>query len=251
MTRIITTLAVGLLAFGCDSTEEDDGEVLQGYHECHANTVDVSLCDPATATFTLESTNPYYPLNVGSVVELEGQGEGDEEGITVTVRREVLAETKTIMGVEVHILRHETRFDGVMHEVANNFYVEATDGTVCYFGEDVEFYDESGEFDSTDGTWRAGEDGALPGVIMPANPKVGDAYYQENAPGIALDQGRITDTSMVTEIDGVMVPTIQILDTNPIDDEDACVDEEKRYAEGIGEVKDTVLEIVRYTPPPE
>lgn len=202
------------------------------------------------ATFSLASTNPYYPLNVGAMVELEGMGEGEEEGILITVKREVLAETRTIMGVEVHVLRHETKFDGVLHEVALNFYVEAGDGTVCYFGEDVEFYDELGRFKNTDGTWRAGEDGALPGVIMAASPAVGDAHYQENAPGMALDQGRVVAVGQTTSLDGQDYDTIEIIDTNPIDDETPCEEEVKRYAVGIGEVKDTVLEVVAFTPAP-
>ncbi len=244
---------IGLLSLcACSGPGKTDSGAAnaQPLPECHPVTVDVSACDPSVASFSLASTNPWYPLIPGSVVELAGAGEGEEAGIDVTVVRTVLEETRTVMGVEVHILRHETRFDGIMHEVASNFYVEATDGTVCYFGEDVEFYDAAGEFANTDGTWRAGEDGALPGIIMPADVTVGDAYYQENAPGIALDQGRVVETGLVTMVNGVEVETIKVIDTNPIDDEEACAEEEKRYARGVGEVKDTVLEFVSFTPAP-
>ncbi len=241
-------LLASLLLAGCPSGGGDDTATNTSLPECHPVTVSVSACDPSVATFSLGSTNPWYPLKVGSVVQLAGEGEGDEAGISKTVTRTVLEETRTVMGVDVHILRHETYFDGVIHEIASNFYVEASDGTVCYFGEDVEFFDESGVFVNTDGTWKAGEDGALQGVIMPANAKVGDAYYQEYAPGIALDQGRITADGLVTVVDGADVDTIQVTDTNPIDDESPCTEEEKRYAYGIGEVKDTTLEFVSYTP---
>jgi hypothetical protein len=216
--------------------------------ECHPVTVGVEACDPELATFTLDSTNPWYPLVVGSIVELAGEGVDDEAGISKRVVRTVLAETHTVMGVETHILRHETYFDDVIHEIANNYYVEASDGTVCYFGEDVEFYDATGVFVNTDGTWKAGQDGARPGVIMPADPTVGDAYYQEMAPGIALDQGRIAQDGLTTTLDGTDYETLQIIDTNPIDDEAPCTEEEKRYARGIGEVKDVELEVVSFTP---
>lgn len=241
-----------IAAAGCtgEGTETSPTPTTTGdWPSCHDVNVPTSRCDPAQATFTLGSTNPWYPLVPGSFVALEGEGEGDEAGITLTVERRVLTETRTILGVEVHVLEHQTFFDGVIHEIANNFYVEATDGTVCYFGEDVEFYDEDGQFENTDGTWRAGEDGALPGVIMPADPQVGDGYYQEAAPGIALDQGRVDELDLVTTIDGVEYDTIRINDTNPIDDEEPCTVEEKRYALGIGEVKDTVLEVVSVTNP--
>ena len=83
---------------------------------------------------------------------------------------------------------------------------------------------------------------------MPAQPAVGDAYYQEFAPGIALDQGRVAATDLTTEIGDQSYDTIQVIDVNPIDDEEPCTDEEKRYAFGVGEVKDTVLEVVSFTP---
>jgi hypothetical protein len=232
---------------GLDGTESESGGELAA---CFPVNADVSLCDPSVAAFSLASTNPWYPLVVGSIVELEGDGEGDEAGIHMRVVRTVLDETETIMGVETHILRHETYHDDVIHEIALNYYVEATDGTVCYFGEDVEFYDDMGVFENTDGTWKAGEDGALPGIIMLAEPAVDDAYYQEFAPGIALDQGRVAATDLTTSLGDQSYATIQVLDTNPIDDETPCEDEEKRYAMGIGEVKDTVLEIVSFTPGP-
>ncbi len=262
---LISVAAVAVTACG-DSTAavngaQNDGGVLDGGNggslgdagegslpACHPVNVDVAACDPAVATFSLASTNPYYPLIVGSVVELAGEGEGDEAGINVTVKREVLAETRTIMGVETHVLRHETKFDGVLHEIALNFYVEATNGTVCYFGEDVEFYDDMGKFENTDGTWQAGKGGALPGVIMPVKPKPGDAYYQEFAPGVALDMGRIVADDLSTMIDGKSYKTIQIMDTNPIDPDEQCEKEEKRYALGVGEVRDTVLNVVSFTP---
>jgi hypothetical protein len=260
----VGVLAVTALAACGDDRDDSDGSPNSGgaagddasdggagggeLAACHPINLDVSLCDPAAATFSLASTNPYYPLVVGLIVELAGAGEGDEAGIDVTVTREVLEETRTIMGVETHVLSHETKFDGVLHEVALNFYVEATDGTVCYFGEDVEFYDDMGTFANTDGTWKAGKNGALPGVIMPAKPKLGDAYYQEYAPGIALDMGKITSVDLATVIAEQSYDTIQIMDTNPIDSEDTCEEEEKRYARGIGEIKDTVLELVSFTP---
>ena len=52
------------------------------------------------------------------------------------------------------------------------FTYETSDGTVCYFGEDVEFF-EDGELVNRGGSWRAGVDGALPGIIMPASPAPG------------------------------------------------------------------------------
>lgn len=219
---------------------------IDGEPSCHeAITLPKSTCDPSVATFTLDSTNPWYPLIPGDRVVLEGMDGRDLE----RVERVVLEETRNIAGVDVHVLEHKEFINGEIYEIAMNFYVETTDGTVCYFGEDVEFY-EGGELANTDGTWRVGVGGAIPGVIMPADPQVGHTYYQEVAPGAALDMGTVTSTTMSVEIDGTTYDVIQILDSNPIDDEDVCEAEEKLYARGIGEIQDDTLGFVEYTRAP-
>ncbi len=212
--------------------------------QCFEPSVEVAACDPATATFSLASTNPYYPLVVGNSVVLEGM----EDGVLIRVERTVLPDTETVAGVETHVLEAIEYLDDEIYEVARNFYVEASDGTVCYFGEDVDFY-ENGRVVNNDGSWRAGVDGAKPGIIMPASPAAGDGYYQENAPGIALDMGRV-DAVGLSETFGTMSydDVIRVMDSNPIDDEDACSEEEKLYVVGIGEAADTVKRMIAFTP---
>ena len=51
-------------------------------------------------------------------------------------------------------------------------------GNVWYFGEETATY-SGGQVLSTEGSWEAGVDGAQPGIIMLADPQVGDAYRQE------------------------------------------------------------------------
>lgn len=255
--RRTTALAVTLVlvAIGCGGDDDGSGSTTPtpatatatpvptatptvAVSQCFETTLDLSVCDPETASFTLDSTNPYYPLMPGLEVVLEGE----EDGELVRVERVVLEETEMVAGVETHVLEHKEYVDGEIEEIARNFYVEASDGTVCYFGEDVENY-EDGELANTDGSWRAGVDGAKPGIIMPADPMVGDAYFQENAPGFAIDMGRVSDTGQSRTIGGVDYDDLLIIqDSNPLED---CDDEEEKvYAPGIGEIVDDVLEIV-------
>ncbi len=230
---LIPQLLLGLLA-AC--SDEPTGE------PCYETTVDVARCDPATATFGLGSTNMYYPLRVGSVVILEGT----EDGQLIRVERRVLPDTQVVAGVTTHVLEARELIDGELYEIARNFYVEASDGTVCYFGEDVEFY-ENGQVVNTKGSWRAGADNAKPGIIMPASPLVGSAYLQENAPGIALDMGRVVSTTEALTVNGQMYDNVvRVMDVNPLD---TCDQEEpKLYVPGIGEAGDTVKQIISYTP---
>ncbi|UUZ68330.1 hypothetical protein LP416_29795 [Polaromonas sp. P2-4] len=59
-----------------------------------------------------------------------------------------------------------------------------------YFGEDVDYY-ENGKVVKHDGTWHAGVNGSRAGLMMPATPKLKMKYYQEIAPGVAMDRAEI------------------------------------------------------------
>ena len=73
-----------------------------------------------------------------------------------------------------------------MHEVAYDYYAQADDGSVWYFGEDV-FNFADGAIVDTHGTWIAGTDGPA-AMIMPADPQVGDVYRPENIPGLVFEE---------------------------------------------------------------
>jgi hypothetical protein len=220
------------------SGEESTG----GTELCFEPTVDASICDPARVSFTLDSTNPYYPLVVGNASLLEGP----DGAATIRIERTVLAETEMVAGVETHVLEHYEYEDDELIEIARNFYVETTDGVVCYFGEDVENY-ENGMMVDTNGSWRAGIDGALPGIIMLADPMAGDGYLQENSPGAALDMGRVESIATTEMIgDESYDDVLTVHDFNPLEDCDEF--ERKLYVPGIGEAADADVVLVEFTP---
>src|SRR5207302_3504873 len=53
--------------------------------------------------------------------------------------------------------------------------------------------DRHGRVTSTEGTWQAGRDGAVPGIYMPADPKVGRSGRQEFYKGHAEDHFQVLD----------------------------------------------------------
>jgi len=245
LVRGLVVLSVIGSIVACKSSTEEGEEPDKPFKQCFPVTLQgEALCDPAKARFSLASKNRHYPLLPGSVVVLEGT----DEGRLIRVERRVLDETQVIAGVTTHVLEAKELKDSKLYEIARNFYVEAEDGTVCYFGEDVTFY-ENDKVINTNGTWRAGVDGAKPGVIMPANPTVDQAYFQENAPGVAQDMGRVVGTTGTTTFGGVAYnDVVTIKDGNPID---ACETlEDKVYIPGIGEAGDTVKKLVSFTPAP-
>lgn len=55
-----------------------------------------------------------------------------------------------------------------------------------YFGEDVDLY--KGSQVIHEGAWREGVRGARRGMLLPGVIRIGDRYYQEQAPGVGLIQ---------------------------------------------------------------
>ncbi len=107
----------------------------------------------------------------------------------------VTYDTKDILGVQTTVVRDVAWDEGVLVEDTLDWYAQDTAGNVWYLGELATNYeyDDEGNFigTNTEGSWEAGVDDALPGYIMKANPQVGDKYYQEFAPGIAVDEAEV------------------------------------------------------------
>ena len=194
--------------------------------------------------FTLDIDNQYFPLPLGRQLTLEGDDDGEFVRVVITV----LDEIEDIAGVSTRVVEEAEYEDGELVEISRNFFVQAPDGTVCYYGEDVDDY-ENGIVVSHDGEWRVGIDGNLPGIIMPGTPVIETKFAQESAPGIAEDM------SAIEEI-GVSVSTpfadyddaLHAIDWNPLEGEDSGDAEDKYYVPGIGLVVDDVVKLVGFMP---
>jgi hypothetical protein len=181
--------------------------------------------DPAN--FVDNVTNPYFPLVVGSTYVYEGNRDGVPRRAEVTVA----ADTKMIMGVKCVVTRDVVTSNTSLVEKTTDWYAQDKDGNVWYFGEDTAEY-TNGAVSSTAGTWLAGVDGAQPGIIMQAHPKVGDAYRQEYRPKIAEDYAKVLETT-----NSAPWPTgnyTNIVVTEDTDLLDATKLEHKSYGPGIG-----------------
>lgn len=210
--------AVSLLLAGCSRTA--------GYEDL----MDIGACSP-TGEFTSDVDNPFFPLPVGHRLVLEGS----EQGQDVLVRITVLDETEVVAGVETRVVEEYEEIGGRPVEVSRNFFAQAADNTVCYFGEEVDMLDASGNVTSHQGAWRAGDDGAQPGIFMPAAPEVGQAYQQEIAPGVAEDQAQVTALGEATTVPaGSFDDTVTMVDLDPL----GGGRDTKVYARAVGLVVD-------------
>lgn len=78
----------------------------------------------------------------------------------------------------------------VLVEDTNDWFAQDDEGNVWYMGEDTTAWDDEADCLTTSGSWKAGDDGAEPGVIMPANSVRGVSYQQEYYEGVAEDMAK-------------------------------------------------------------
>ena len=205
--------------------------------------------DPAVdpANFVTAIDNPYLPWVVGSSWVYEGESDGELERIDVVVTDE----RRTVMGVAVTVVRDTVSVDGQVVEDTLDWYAQDVDGNVWYFGEEVKNFD-AGRLTDTDGSWEAGVGGALPGIAMPADPTVGEAYRQEYFVGEAEDLGEVIAVGGAAEVPaGRFDDVVTTRDWNPLEPD---VIEEKQYAPGVGLIAETkvtgddgMVELVEFT----
>jgi hypothetical protein len=161
----------------------------------------VDLAKPSFSDPT-NVTNPLFPVSRQKSVLMLGRVDGRAFRTEVTL----LPDTRIIewwgQRVETLVSQYVAYLDGRIHEVAYDFYAQADDGSVWYFGEDV-FNFKDGVIVDTHGTWIAGKDGPA-AMIMPADPKVGDVYRPENIPGFVFEE--VTVRSVDERLDGPLGP---------------------------------------------
>jgi len=179
--------------------------------------------------FVEEVTNPFFPLVPGSTkVFLSDTDEGLERiETTVTFERE------EVMGVSCVVVHDVAFLEGEVIEDTLDYYAQDVAGNVWYFGE-LSMSFEDGRLVSLDGSWRAGEDGARPGIIMEATPAAGDAYRQELLANEAEDAAIVTGPGRHVAVPyGVFDGCLETLDFTPIEPD---LVEAKFYAPGVGVV---------------
>jgi hypothetical protein len=205
---------------------------------------------PPPEDFVAVIDNPYMPFMPGTRTVFEGVSDGERERNVVSVTDR----TRVILGVRTTVV-HDQVFsaNGDLAEDTFDWYAQDRFGNVWYFGEDTAEYAD-GQVSSTKGSWEAGVGGAQPGVVMLAQPTVGESYHQEFLRGEAEDVGTV-----VAIDDRVSVPygsfdhVLVTEDTTPLEPQ---ILEHKFYAQGIGVVLERVLRggqevsrLVSYTPP--
>jgi hypothetical protein len=224
--------AVLVLAAGCTSSTQEHKASTQEHkastqeHKAYAPHI-----NPAEFTTTID--NEYLPMKPGTTFLYEGGAERGEMTVTHT--------TKKVMGVECVVVDDRAWEGGKLIERTYDWFAQDNKGTVWYFGEDTKEY-EDGKVVSTKGSWEAGVDGAKPGIIMEADPKVGHSYRQEYYKGEAEDMAKVQSLSeSLTVPYGSFDHVLVTKEWTPLE---PSYSEHKYYARGVGQVSGGGSELV-------
>lgn len=159
----------------------------------------------------------------------------------------VLDETKMVDGVRTRIVEERETEGGNLAEVSRNYFaIDKATGDIYYFGEDVDMYDRNGKLTGHEGSWLSGANGARFGLMMPGEPKVGEKYYQEIAPKVALDRAEVVSLAEeVTVPAGTFKNCLKVRESSDLE----RGVEPKLFAPGIGLLKDGDFELTKIHTP--
>jgi hypothetical protein len=175
--------------------------------------------------FSAHIDNPYFPLLTGMRWEYRGKEERHPSRDVVRVTGRI----RVIEGVPCMAIDDRVFLDGRLAERTTDWYTQGPHGTVWYYGERTAELDRHGRVTSREGSWRAGVDGARPGIYMPAHPRVGEEHAQEHYAGHAEDRFRVVHRA------GPFLATREFTRLEP------GIRDGKWYVKGIGQVREATL----------
>jgi hypothetical protein len=221
----LVLLTTSLLAGGCGGDQPGATQPRENASALPQGGDPVRL-DPAD--FTPGSDHPYFPLVPGTRWTFR---EADAESAADVVVTVTGVTRKLADGITARVVRDTVSEDGEVVEDTFDWYAQDSDGNVWYLGEDTAEF-EDGKVSSREGSFEAGVDGALPGIIMPADPQAGQAYRQEYLAGEAEDNGAVLATGQQAEVaQGHFEDALLTADTSALEPD---VLEYKLYAPDVG-----------------
>jgi hypothetical protein len=190
----------------------------------------VPIQAPAPTGWVQTINNPFSPLIPGTTFYYQGTKGGQPESDLIFVTHQ----TQVVNGVTTTVVEDKGFINSQKIEDTFDFYAQDTAGNVWYFGENTTQYSH-GHITGHVGSWMAGVNGAQQGIVMEANPMVGDVYAQENAPGIAQDMAKVLSLTKTVKVPyGTFSNCLETKEFSPLEPNAA---ERKFYATGVGFLK--------------
>lgn len=192
--------------------------------------------------------NPYFSLNPGDKSTFEGEDDGEEVRLEITVENETKAITLkgpggATMSLLARVVVEREWVDGELVEESRNFFSRCRQtNDVFYFGESVDIFENGGV--SHEGSWEAGVKGAQPGIIMPARFLLGSRYFQEQASGVAMDRAEHVEMELTVKAAGrTFRDCVKVVETSPLEPGHESV---KVYCPGVGQVIDNEVTLTEF-----
>ncbi|HEY6210132.1 MAG TPA: hypothetical protein VIW28_13795 [Gemmatimonadales bacterium] len=180
--------------------------------------------------------NPWMPLKPGTRFVYDGTTI-DDDGTAIPHRIVVHVTdlTKVIGGIRTLVTWDLDYKKGELVEAELAFYAQDRNGTVWYFGEYPEEY-EDGKFVAAR-PWIHGFENARAGIMMVPEPKIGTPSYSEGwGPAVEwTDRGQVDQVGQKTCVrEGCHTDVLVIAESNA---EEADAQQLKYYARGVGNVR--------------
>ena len=174
--------------------------------------------------------NAYFPLRPGTTFTYRGQQDGKPRLVTVLVTHR----SKTILGIRATVVLDQVLVGGRREEKTFDWYAQDKHGNVWYLGENSSDF-VNGKWVRSDGSWEAGVKGAKAGIVMKANPRVGNVYRQEYYAGHAEDMAKVLSrNTSVAVAYGSFQHALQTSEWTPLE---RGVVEHKYYVRGVGNAR--------------
>jgi hypothetical protein len=207
--RAAAAVAGSLLVGGCGGAPVE-------YDPTGVDQLEIPTPSPDPDDFVATVDNSWFPLAPGSRWVYESTT--DRRTTTVTVS----ADPVDVAGVATTEVRSEVRSSsGKVVDERVDWYAQDDAGNVWYFGADA-----------GDASWRAGVDGAEAGLVMPAEPRVGDGYRHQLAPDVVEEHATVLSLT-----EAINVPFDSYVDVLLTEDSDELAPERvehRYYARDVG-----------------
>ena len=190
--------------------------------------------EEATFTVPTQIDNEWLGMQPGTQRIFEGSTLENGEELPHRLEFTVTDLTKEIAGVRTVVALIRDISNGELVETEIAFYAQASDGTVWFFGEYPEVY-EDGEFVEA-ASWLPGRQGAHAGIAMEAEPRQGAADYAQGwAPEEEwTDRAQVLLTGQSTCVAAGCYDDVLIMDEWSADEPGFKL---KSYARGVGNVQ--------------
>lgn len=200
-----------------------------------------SPSEPLTETFPYGSfadpltiDNEWLPLAPGTQWTWEGETVADGEVVPHSVVMAVTDMTKVIDGVPTVVVLDQDFADGELVEAEIVFVAQDDEGNIWHLGQYPEEY-EDGEFVDAPG-WIAGQQDALAGFWMTADPHVGKRSYSQGwGPAVEwTDRGVVIEEGLSQCVAAGCFEEVLVIEEWALDE--PLARQLKFYARGVGNI---------------